>query len=445
MKMVAILCAAIGLAVIATGLFVSKHKTAQFNRERELLAEAWESERAELEAALRNAKRPASVATVAAAEPATAKASAQEILERLKKTRVAPGAGRILSVRHIVHDLQSLVDLGPAGLPAIREFLAKFEDVEYSGELREDERELARGADGKDRPSLPPPLPGLAESPSDGVLPPSLRLGLVDVLKEMGGEGAEQILAEMLSTSGRGVEVAYVAKALQELAPNKYRDIAVAAAKDLLANPPAIDRPNRLDENAKNFLYGVLSLYQDGTFAATAQNLLVTQDGRVDRIALNYLTGTLKEESVPALYEAFRDNRLTNMWERASLATQILGYAGVSQQADDIFREMVGNEALPQWLRNTAIQAVAGGHGQFFGGDEVTDPDQVKARIDLLNSLPEIPDERLARARADALQKLSDSLVAGPNQAGAARSFRTRLGQTQPDGVPPLPVTEATR
>ncbi len=443
MKTLATFCAAIGVTLIATYLFVSKFKSEQFERERALLTATWDSERAELEAALRSARRPPSVAAVIPTEPAAAKASAQEILERLKKTRVAPGAGRVLSVRHIVHDLQSLVDIGPAGLPAIRDFLAKFEDVEYSGELREDERELARGADGKDRPNLPPPLPGLAESPSDGVLPASLRLGLVDALKEMGGEQAEQVLAEMLSTSGRGVEVAYVAKALQELAPHKYRDVAVAAAKDLLANPPAIDRPNRLDENAKNFLYGVLSLYQDETFASTAQNLLVTPDGRVDRIALNYLTATLKDESIPALYQAFRDDRLTNMWERASLATQILSFAGSNQQADDIFRDVVSNESLPQWLRATAIQAVAGGHGQFFGGEEVTDPDQIKARIDLLNSLPAISDERLARAHADALQKLSDNL--DPSQRGAARSFRTRLGQTQPEPSPQLPAPGASR
>ncbi|MHC1768095.1 MAG: hypothetical protein AB9869_28125 [Verrucomicrobiia bacterium] len=445
MKILATFCAAIGVTLIATYLFVSKFKNEQFERERALLAAAWESERAELEAALRSARRPPSVAVVTPTEPAAAKASAQAILERLKKTRVASGPGRVLSVRHIVHDLQSLVDLGPAGLPAIRDFLAKFEDVEYSGELREDERDLARGPDSKDRPNLPPPLPGLSESPSDGVLPASLRLGLVDVLKEMGGEQAEQILAEMLSTSGRGVEVAYVAKALQELAPHKYRDVAVAAAKDLLANPPAIDRPNRLDENAKNFLYGVLSLYQDESFASTAQNLLVTPDGRVDRIALNYLTATLKDESIPALYQAFRDERLTNMWERASLATQILSFAGSNQHADDIFRDVVSNEALPQWLRATAIQAVSGGHGQFFGGEEVTDPDQIKARIDLLNSLPEIPDERLSRARADALQKLSDNLGADPGQQGPARSFRTRLGQSQPEGTPQLPVPGGAR
>ena len=248
----------------------------------------------------------------------------------------------------------------------------------------------------------------------------------------------------MLSTSGRGVEVAYVAKALQEMVPNKYRDVAIAAAKDLLANPPAIDRPNRLDENAKNYLYGVLSMYNDPTFATVAQNLLVTQDGRVDRTALTYLTGTMKEEAVPALYQAFKDSRVTNMWERASLATQILSYTGTSQQANDIFKEMMSNDSLPPWLRATAIQTVADGSGTFFGGATPTDLAQIKARIDLLNSLPDIPDERLARARNDAIQRLSENLSTEPDDTGSGReSFRTRLNTGQKTAVemPPLPPT----
>jgi hypothetical protein len=335
-----------------------------------------------------------------------------------------------------VHYFESLADLGADALPAIHGFLSKFEDVDYSAEDPGGDLNAMR-ADVKDRPALPP-VPGRTGSPTDGLLPPSLRLGLVQVLREMGGDQAEQVLAEMLTTSGRGVEVAYVAKALQELVPNKYRDAAIAAAKDLLANPPAIDRPNRLDDNAKNFLFGVLSMYNDQSFANNAQNLLVTADGRVDRTALTYINGTLKEDAVPALYQAFKDSRVTNMWERASLATQIFSYAGANPQVNDIFKEVVTNETLPPWLRATAIQTVAGGHGQFFGGVAPTDPAQIKARIELLNSLPAISDEGLAQARAEAVQKLNESLITSEDMA-AGRSFRSRLDQG--DMPPALPVS----
>jgi hypothetical protein len=169
----------------------------------------------------------------------------------------------------------------------------------------------------------------------------------------------------------------------------------------------------------------------------------VTQDGRVDRTALSYLTGTLKEEAVPALYQAFKDSRVTNMWERASLVTQIFSYAGSNSQANDVLKEVVNNETLPSWLRATAIQAVAGGRGAFFGGASPTDLTQIKARIDLLNSLPEISDERLARARIEAIQKLSETLATDGDEAASGRSFRTRLGQGQGtvEMPPPLPLT----
>lgn len=440
MKILLGICAAVVLTFVATYALVSSQKAAQYARERQLLESSWEAERAELEAALKGAKRRPSASTVITTEEATAsRPSAQDILEKLKKTKVLAGEQRSVSVRRIVHHLESLVDLGPEALTPIREFLAKFEDVDYSGEAHEDDR----GALGEPEAKTPA-MPGVtARTPRlDTILPPSLRLGLVQVMREMGGEQAEQVLAEMLTTSGRGIEVAYVVRALQEMAPNKYRDVAIAAARDLLANPPAIDRPNRLDENAKNYLYGVLSMYNDQSFATVAQSLLVTGDGHVDRTALSYLTSTMKEEAVPALYQAFKDNRVTNMWERASLATQLFTYAGVNSQANDALKEVVGNESLPTWLRATALQAVAGGRGTFFGGASPTDPTQIKARIDLLMGLPEPADERLARARTEAIQKLSDALAAGGEDTG--HSFRSRLdrGQTQGEMPPPLPIAK---
>jgi hypothetical protein len=238
------------------------------------------------------------------------------------------------------------------------------------------------------------------------------------------------------------VEVAFVARALQEMVPDKYRDVAIAAAKDLLANPPTIERPSRLDEGAKNYLYGVLSMYNDPSFASIAQNLIVTPDGRIDRTALNYITGTLHAQAVPALYEAFKDSRLTNMWERASLATQILSHTGENQQADQIFKEVVNNETLPSWLRATAIQSLSGGRGPFGGSGSLENPGHIKARIELLNSLPEFSDERLSRVRLEAVQKLSERLKAGSNEEGAAgESFRSRLdrAQAESDLPPPLP------
>ena len=126
------------------------------------------------------------------------------------------------------------------------------------------------------------------------------------------------------------------------------------------------------------------------------------------------------------------------------MVSQIFSYAGSSQQANDIFKEVVANDSLPQWLRATAIQTVAGGRGTFFGGAAATDPAQIKARLDLLNSLPDLSDERLARAKIDAIQKLSDVAAEGDGSS-AAGSFRTRLNQGQSAGGVELPPTPSAK
>jgi hypothetical protein len=444
MKILLLICAVAGVAAAATYLVVSSQMSASFNRERAFLRSSWEEERAELEAALRSRQRsgPPASAGQGAADRAPGRAPAQAVLDKLKIMKVLPGSDRNTSIRHVIHQLQNLVDLGTDALPPIRAFLAKFEDVDYGPPEKEDAHEPVRreGGDSMDRMTGFAPSQPATEPRLDSVLPASLRLGLVDVLREIGGEGAEEVLAEMLSTSGRGIEVAYVARTLQEMVPGKYRDLAVAAAKDLLANPPAIDNPSRLDAGSRNHLYGLLSMYNDRTFVDVAEGHLVTEDGRIDRTTLNYLTSTLKEESVPVLYEAFNDQRMTNLWERASLTSQIINYAGVNQQANDIFKDLVGNENLPSWLRATAIQGLAGGRTQASGGT-LSDHSQIKARIALLNSLPEIQDERLNRIRYETIAKLSERLQTTPE--AEAQSFRKRLDRTQGDPeMPPLPVAD---
>src|SRR5579862_2690041 len=192
MKILLTICVALGLTVLTTYLVVSSQKAAQFNRERELLKSSWEAERAELEAALRAAKQHSNSGRAAVTDAGPVRTSAQEILEKLKKIKVAGGDQHNLSVRRIVHQLESLVDLGLEALPDIHEFLGKFEDVDYSADAR-DEDPLRDFNAVKDQPAAT--LPGRNTPRLDTVLPPSLRLGLVQVLREISGDQAEQILA----------------------------------------------------------------------------------------------------------------------------------------------------------------------------------------------------------------------------------------------------------
>ena len=64
----------------------------------------------------------------------------------------------------------------------------------------------------------PPELPRL--------VPPSLRFGLFDVVRRIGGPDAEKLLGEMLGTTGRGVELAWLARAFPGLGRMGYDYVA---------------------------------------------------------------------------------------------------------------------------------------------------------------------------------------------------------------------------
>lgn len=252
-----------GVFVAATASFVANREAV---RHRATLAQAqaqWAEEKAQLEAALKKAKgrtvvveAPAPAAPATAVVTVTAKPDPDAIIARLtafKSTTPGQTLPQNRQLKRVLHEFESLVDAGESALPAIRAFLARNEDVEFQGGT------LKGARDGN--------------VPTDFLMPPSLRLGLFDALRRIGGAEAEAMLAGVLKTTARGVEIAYLARVLEELAPGKHRDTAIAAAKDLLANPVA--EAAALDKNDRNYLYGVLAFFNDASQVAMAQGQLL--------------------------------------------------------------------------------------------------------------------------------------------------------------------------
>lgn len=362
----------------------------------------WQNEKAFLEQSLAEAKRKqVEVRTVTRTTSTTVtnKLSPQEILDKLVK--LSPNSSdesRNRVFRQIVYHLQLLAELGPDSLPVIQSFLKENKDVDYVGDVINESGERVSRAGFNSR----------YVARTDFLMPPSLRLGLVDVLDQIGGEQAETILAETLDTTGRGVEVAYIARLLEEGNPNKYRDNALKAAKDLLANPPAFDQPNRLDDNARSYLYQVLSMYNDTSFGETAQNLLITAEGRVDRQALGYLTATLKDQGVPALAAAYRNPSITNQSERSHILNALMIFVGPSSQANDLFHEVISDEKVPSAIRAFAIIGLAGGSGK----ERPSEPALIQARLQLLqNYRSSLKDERLLKSIDDTKVTLEQILA----------------------------------
>ncbi len=342
------------------------------------------------------------------------KRTPKEILARLMELRPA-GQARGPILRKIIHELEELAELNEVSVVPIREFLAQNTDLDYGVER-------SRG-DGDDRGRF---NPWQRSSPTmEFTLPPSLRIGLFDVLKEIGSPSAEETLAEVMGKSGRAVEVAYLARMLQDMVPNKYRAEAVASACDLLRNPLPIDNPNRLDEQAEGYLYGVLEMYNDASFVADAKRMLTGADGRLNRNAQQYLAKILGEQMVGTYYDLYKASTVSNNWDKMSLGNRILDYAGTNPQANTFLSEILGNPDIDSRMKSFAIMRLAGG---FDRSDRPTDPNVISSRITLVDTLRQgTTDERMLRVLDDTKKNLED-LAAGKEPAQRNWGDRDRRG-----------------
>lgn len=445
MKIILASLAAAGVGFGAAYLYVSNEKTTEFQKEKAALQTQWEESAGKLERELREAKNRAGrveQVTETVEVVKTVQKTPKEILDKLVQIKPAAGNARYASIREIIHHLESLAEIGPGALPSIRTFLKQNVDVSYERErerpLNADGTPQIAGGPGQGGPGGGPGGPGGGDRGGFGGGPPpwagggnelprtedyypySLRIGLFDVVKKIGGAEAETILAEALQTTGRGVEVAHLTQLLEDIAPNKYAALAISAAKDLLANPLTIENPTRLDEQSKTFLYAILRKFNDVSFVPTAQQLVIQTDGRLDRNALNYLTTALKEQSVSTLYSMYHDARVTNNFDKAAIATSALNYVGMSTTSDQMFRDIMNNEEAGM-MRFLAL-------GRLNDGN--LSPEVIQSRIQLVQSL-KFEDERMQRMvenTIQGLQRKANPQAGGDNNDNRRRGFESFFG-----------------
>ncbi|HEX7861298.1 MAG TPA: hypothetical protein VF773_13275 [Verrucomicrobiae bacterium] len=395
----------------------------------------WAAEKAQLEADLQSAKRRPTVVTGPAGETVVVQQQLdpEEIIGKLKTLRASSRDPR--SIRKVIYHLEQLREIGPDSLPPIRAFLARFEDVDYMGARQERTDRDGAEQSGNDRerggrggPRGDDMRERLREFRDGGggrggdarltfVTPASLRMGLFDVVQGIGGAEAEEILANVMAETGRAVELAYVFNLLDEMAPKKYAATAIAAAKDLLMDPPQATGGNRLDENSKDYLYALLTKLGDTSFAANAQGMLVAANGQMDRRALNYLDETMKEQAMPAIYAAYNDPRLTNMMDKASLMNVALKHVGKNQQANELLNSVISDQSTPTAARAMAVASLTRG--------DLT-PEEIRARIPVVEALRgSTTDERLQRALVATQQNLQNMLEGRPvDNSGMREVFR---------------------
>lgn len=301
--------------------------------------------------------------------------STQEILDELKEIKMT-GENRRSVQRRINFLLESLMEKGPATVPSIRQFMARMEDVEFSVQRDRNGNDNNRRNRDRSRATL------------NFEQPPSMRIGMMEVLKEIGGEQAEQALVEVLAKTGRGVEVAYVSRILKSISGNNHREDAVAAAHDLLLNPIQIENPGSLDRNAKNYLFMVLEMFEDMTFIQSAQTMLINDEGRIDRTVLDYLDDVGKEQAVDAIYQAFNSGQIKNTTDKASLARTGLQFSGRNAQANQMFKDIMTGDDYSNIVKFSSLREM----------DDADEPEVLQARLQLMRGMTFNEDDMVGKA-----------------------------------------------
>src|SRR5439155_5900969 len=136
---------------------------------------------------------------------ATVAGPAQEIIGRLVQMDLGRSPVTAAQAEAIRQNISALAAQGPGAIPAIRAFLARNQDLGF-------EEASGRSAVGY----------------------ATLRIGLFDALKQIGGPEAQGILGDTLRTTGDASEIAWLARSLEEQAPGQYRQEAVNAAREAL-------------------------------------------------------------------------------------------------------------------------------------------------------------------------------------------------------------------
>ena len=294
-----------------------RHRAERQTQELESVRMAWAAEKAALEAALAEANtlRPISQSGVVLQKPTEAiSLNPKALLDQL--TQLKP-SGQDRAMRPVIALLEQLAQAGAPALPVVQGYLHSGADITYMPAGSKPTRNL--------------------KSLTDALAPATLRFGLFDVIRQIGGTEAEQILVENVASTKRGIEVVYLTQLLEEMSPGTHKEVILAATRSLLAGSAGVERDH---------LFSVLQRFSDTSYVATAKEQVIQSDGKVDRGALRYLQQTLGEQSVAVAAQMYQDSRLSEPGSKEPLARVALAYVGANDQAMELYHAAVLDPAL---------------------------------------------------------------------------------------------------
>ena len=306
--------------------------------------------------------RPAVTPTPTPVEPTPPRAGvptvAQDLVARLAQPNFFSGGVTMQKADELKRSFKQLAEQGAAALPAIREYLDRFQDIDFD----------SVGA-GK--------LVGY----------PSLRLAMLDVLGKVGGSEAMELSLQTLQKTGDPQEIAALTKGLEkQLPPDQVRQVAVAAASDALTEALS----GKWDGRSVTPLFEVLQKYGDQNVAG----LLEQAAGRWNYYATLALAGLPDGAGIPALIHLAQDPAIRKS-ANGDFALRPLAQAAMQYpEARTALVEQVRLNQVPDGAWPTVAASLSGNYIQYgnqvFGSTVppvVWTSDQVSQRIALIDQL----------------------------------------------------------
>lgn len=442
MKIIAAILATAIVSAAITFVTISTDNKGEVERKIEVKEDSSDQQIAELEKKLRVAEAEAGKVQIVREEIVVAGSSTESpeaILDYLSKLPMGDRNDRggdtdehRVLIRQVIRQFEELTSMGSDALPAIDRFLDQGLDlVLWENTSQITTRNWERG-----------------EVFLDPIFPPSLRIGLFNSVRHIGKRSGadlqecERIILKVLGTTGRSLEISYLALVLDDLSKDQHTDAYLQAAHELLidfydkrpksANGLLMSLDERevsyLDRQNKWLLWNMLRNKKDATFMDQAKKELLYEynrtekkDGQevevgytgIDRSVLSYLTGVLGKDAMPIIRDIYETPDLGDR-NRSTLRQVAANYMGVSEDASIIVNSRMNegfallasldDKKMEKENRERGLRTVGYYLGKLGEGKNVA-PETLMARQNYLSSLRAQTQDKEVLAWMDNTQK----------------------------------------
>ncbi len=146
---------------------------------------------------------------------------------------------KIIEVRNVQRLLDRLVLIGNEAVPAIREFLVSNHDTAFPIIRCREEfalKSVKQRSTTLENDWLGQRPSGALQPQFDFAFAPTLRLGLMEVLRLINHPSSEGVLVDIIRATRSAFELAYCANLVEEVAGTKYRHFVLQSIHSLLGN-----------------------------------------------------------------------------------------------------------------------------------------------------------------------------------------------------------------